>query len=110
MKKDSELEIVGDYKVHPAASLFPMFEFEEFEKGIRPKSNPITKKPGDEPASDKKKKEQALEEIKKSIALYLGIDPSRRVSCIERLRKRLDAYFAYKESCEQADDEFNKKS
>jgi len=110
MKTDSEQEIIGEYKVHPAASLFPMFEFEEFEKGIRPKSNPITKKPGDEPAPDKKKTERALEEINKSIALYLGIDPSRRVSCIERLQKSLAAYFAYKEACKQADDEFNKKS
>ena len=110
MKTDSELEIIGDYKVHPAASLFPMFEFEEFDKAIRPKSNPTTKKPGDEPAPDKKKTEQALEEIKKAIAFYLGIDPSRRVSCIERLRKSVAAYFAYKEACKQADDEFNKKS
>ena len=108
MKTDSELEIIGDYKVHPAASLFPMFEIEEFEKAIRPKSNPTTKKPGDEPAPDKKKTEQALEEIKKSIALYFGIDSSS--SSIERLRKRLAAWFAYKEACKQADDEFNKKS
>lgn len=32
MKTDSELEIIGDYKVHPAASLFPMTEGEDFEK------------------------------------------------------------------------------
>jgi len=110
MKTDSEQEIIGNYKVNPAASLFPMFEFEEFEKGIRPKSNPITKKPGDEPAPDKKKTEQALEKIMKLIDLYMGIDPSRRVSCIERLRKSLAAWFAYKKACKQAGDEFNKKS
>jgi hypothetical protein len=108
MKTDSELEIIGNYKVNPAASLFPMFEFEEFEKGIRPKSNPITKKPGDEPAPDKKKEEQALEKVMKLIDLYLGIDSSS--SSVERLRKRLAAYFAYMKSCKQADDEFKKKS
>jgi len=32
MKTDSELEIIGDYKVHPAASLFPSIEGEDFEK------------------------------------------------------------------------------
>ena len=32
MKTDSELEIIGDYKVHPAASLFPLIEGEDFEK------------------------------------------------------------------------------
>ena len=32
MKTDSKLEIIGDYKVHPAASLFPMTEGEDFEK------------------------------------------------------------------------------
>jgi ParB-like nuclease domain len=31
MKTDSELEIIGDYKVHPAASLFPSIEGEDFE-------------------------------------------------------------------------------
>lgn len=31
MKTDSEQEIIGDYKVHPAASLFPLIEGEDFE-------------------------------------------------------------------------------
>ena len=70
MKTDLDQEITGEHKAHPPASLFPMFEFEEFEKGIRPKSNPITKKPGDEPASDKKKKSRRL---KKSRSLSLSI-------------------------------------